>query len=228
MAKAYFTKELFAFLTDLRRNNDREWFKEQKERFESVARDPFLQLIRDLGPRLAKLSPNLVADPRPSGGSMMRMYRDTRFSADKAPLRTGIAARFLNSRAPKDANPGFYLHLEPGESGLGAGLWRPEPGALKQIRDAIATDPKGWEKAAAKRRFQTGCGMIGESLKRPPAGYDPNHPAIEDLKRKDFAISVPLTDRDVVSAGLLDLVVERYREQVPFVRFLSDALDVEF
>jgi uncharacterized protein (TIGR02453 family) len=228
VAQAYFTQDLFRFLNDLRRHNDREWFKAQKERFEAVARDPFLRLIADLEPRLAQVSPRLVVDPRPNGGSMMRMYRDTRFSKDKTPLRTGLAAHFLNAKAPKGANPGFYLHLEPGESGLGSGVWRPEPGALRQIRDAIAGDPKGWERAAAKRQFKTGCGMIGESLKRPPAGYAPDHPAIEDLKRKDFAISVPLTDREVVSAGLLDLVVERYREQAPFVRFLSDTLGVRF
>ena len=191
-------------------------------------RDPFLRLIADLAPRLKKVSPWMVADPKPNGGSMMRMYRDTRFSKDKTPLKTSIAAHFEHGRSPEGAAPGFYLSLEPGSSGLGSGVWRPEPKALKKIRDAIAKDPKGWTKAVAAKEFKSGCGMMGESLKRPPPGYDADHPCIEDLKRKDFAISAELSDKQVTGAGLLDAVVQGYQDQAKFVRFLCEAIGLEF
>jgi uncharacterized protein (TIGR02453 family) len=223
MPKTYFTPELFKFLRDLARNNDRAWFAQNKQRFEQHARDPFLAFIRDLAPGMAKISKQIIVDPRPNGGSMMRIYRDTRFSKDKTPFKTGVAAHFEHGRSAS-GGPGFYLHLEPGESGAGTGIWRPEPGPLKQIRDAIAADPKLWHKAAHGREFKTGCGMIGESLKRPPAGYDPAHPAIEDLKRKDFAISNPIDDEQVTSPHFMDDVLAVFAEQKKFVGFIAEAL----
>lgn len=223
----YFTKEVFRFLGDLAANNDRAFFTENKARYEQHARDPFLRLIADLGPRLAKVSPHIVVDPRPVGGSMMRIHRDIRFSRDKTPYKTSLAAQFAHAEG-KGTAPGFYLRIAPGESAVGAGIWRPEPAAVKQIRDAIAANAKGWQKAVKGREQKSGCGMIGESLKRPPAGYDPDHPCIEDLKRKDFALSVPIADRDVVSADLVDRVVEELRGQKPFVGFLCAAMDLPF
>lgn len=225
---AYFTPATFRFLADLKKHNDRDWFKAEKERWEKEARDPFLRLIADLEPRIAKLSKWIVVDARPNNGSMMRMYRDTRFSKDKTPLKTGMAAHFEHVKGQPGGAPGLYLHIEPGESGIGSGIWRPEPGALKHIRDAIAADSRGWEKAVGAREFKTGCGMIGESLQRPPKGYDPNHPAIEDLKRKDFAISHPLGDQEILSDKLLDVVADGFKAHAKFAAFLCKALDLPF
>jgi uncharacterized protein (TIGR02453 family) len=113
-------------------------------------------------------------------------------------------------------------------SAIGAGIWRPEPGALRRIRDGIVQDSKRWEKITRGRDFTSACGMAGESLKRPPSGYDPEHPFIDDLKRKDFAVSIALDDREVVGARFMDEVVEGFRMATPFVRFLTEAVRLDF
>jgi uncharacterized protein (TIGR02453 family) len=220
----YFRSDSLRFLEELRQHNDRDWFQKNKQRYELMVRDPFLRLIADLGPALAKINPNLVADPRPFGGSMMRIYRDTRFSHDKSPYKTFVAAHFWHAKGKEGAAPGYYLHIEPKSSMVGAGMWRPEPQALKQIRDAIVADPKRWQRITSGQDFRSSCGMAGESLKRAPLGYDPNHPLIEALKRKDFATSSALDDRQICEPELRDAIVDAFRTTAPFVRFLADAV----
>jgi uncharacterized protein (TIGR02453 family) len=228
-AETYFTKATLDFLKQLRAHNDRDWFLANKERYEKCARDPFLRLIADLAPAFEKAKLPYIADPRPNGGSMLRIYRDIRFSKDKSPYKVAISAHFSHQGAKDDAAPGFYLHLEPGKSRIGGGVWRPEPKALKKIRDAIVNDAKAWHKANAPLRksdYKTGsaCGLIGESLTRPPAGFPADHPFIEDIKRKDFAISSSLTDSEVCAPGFNKLVLERFRARAPFLEFLSKAV----
>lgn len=133
-AETYFTHDLFKFLSELRAHNNREWFLQNKERYEQQAPDPLLRFITDLGPGLRKVNSHIVADPRPTGGSMMRIYRDIRFSKDKSPYKTSVAAHFWHEKGREGATPAYYMHLEPGGSLIGAGIWRPEPGALKKIR----------------------------------------------------------------------------------------------
>jgi len=154
---------------------------------------------------------------------MMRIYRDLRFGPDKSPYKTFVAAHFLHTKDNHDV-PGYYLHIEPGHSMIGAGIWRPDSRALKQIRDAIVADPKRWRRITSRQEFRSSCGMAGESLKRPPQGYDPNHPLIEAIKRKDFAVSSTLEDRQVWDSNFMNTVIEALRTTAPFVRFLSDAL----
>ena len=227
MAKsAYFGPELFQFLSDLKNHNDRDWFLANKARYEQHARDPFLRLIADLRPGFEKINPRIVVDPNPTRGSMMRIYRDIRFSADKTPYKTNLAAHFKHARAKADAIPGYYIHLEPGECMVGAGIWRPEPRAAQKIRNAIVAAPKRWQQVTAGKKFGTAC-MIGETLKRPPAGIDPKHPLIEDLKRKDFAVSVSLDDRDVCDPALLKLLLFSFQAMAPFVQFLSEAVGLK-
>lgn len=220
----YFTSELFRFLEELRVHNQRDWFLQNKERYERALRDPFQRFISDLGPQLKRINRYIVADPRPVGGSMMRIYRDIRFSKDKSPYKTSLAAHFWHSKAREGATPAYYLHLEPGQSLIGAGIWRPESSALKQIRDAIVADPKRWQRMASGADFRSSCGMAGESLKRPPAGYDPNHPSIEDIKRKDFAVSSPLQDRDICGPEFMAVVLKAFRASAPMMQFLADAV----
>jgi uncharacterized protein (TIGR02453 family) len=220
----YFTPELFKFLTELRAHNEREWFERNKVRYESAVRDPFLRLIAALGPPLRKINPPIVVDPSPVGGSMMRIYRDIRFSRDKSPYKTAVAAHFRYVGGKEEATPAYYLHFEPGHSMIGSGMWRPPAEALKGIRDAIVADSKRWERISKDADFRSSCGMAGESLKRPPAGYDPNHPLIDDLKRKDFTTSAALTDRQVYASDLLDTIVTSFRATAPFVEFLSAAV----
>jgi hypothetical protein len=113
MKKAHFSRDLFGFLEELRSNNRREWFEANRTRYERDVREPMLTFISDFAPRLRKISPKLVADPRPSGGSMFRIYRDVRFSPDKKPYKTHVAARFSHIMGRDVHAPGFYVHLEP-------------------------------------------------------------------------------------------------------------------
>jgi uncharacterized protein (TIGR02453 family) len=224
MAKAYFTRGLFEFLKDLSSHNNRDWFRANQERYEQHVRDPFLQLITDLGPDLKKINPRIVADPRPNRGSMMRIHRDIRFSKDKSPYKTFVAAHFWHEKGKEGAMPGFYLRLSPESSLIGGGVWHPETEAVRTIRDRIVSYPKDWQRVTADFRSRSGSKMAGESLQRPPAGYDPNHPLIEDLKRKDFTLFSPLTQRDVCGSGFPDLLLENFRSMNPFVEFLTKAI----
>ena len=222
--QGYFTRSLFEFLKELSSHNNREWFQANKERYEKQVRDPLLRLITDLGPGLKKINPRFVADPRPNGGSMMRIYRDIRFSKDKSPYKTFVAAHFWHAKGKDGATPAYYLRLDPGGSIIGAGIWRPEPAALKKIRDRIVREPNQWQQITFARKLGSGCKMVGELLNRAPVGYDPAHPLIEDLKRRDFALSSPLTQRDVCRSDFLNILLDNFRSTAQFVEFLSKAV----
>src|SRR5262249_17707512 len=141
----------------------------------------------------------IVADPRPSGGSLFRIYRDTRFSRDKSPYKTHLGAHFFHESAKKSPSvPGFYLHIAPGESFIAAGIWHPEPAALSKMRDAIVSGSKEW-KALRKSKLP----IEGGSLKRPPRGVPCEHPEMEYLKRTDFVSSVKMTDKEMCGAEFL-------------------------
>ena len=224
----YFTPTFFKFLRDLKKNNNREWFQDNKERFEADVRDPLLRFIEDFGPHLAKLSPHLVADPRKNGGSMFRIYRDTRFSKNKTPYKTHAAAQFRHERA-KDAHvPGFYLHLEPGSVFAATGTWRPDTASAKKIRDAIVAKPAAWKRATGGKAIRALCTFNGESLKRPPRGYDPEHPLIEDLKRKDFIAVANFSQADAGSADFMAQFNKFCRAVGPYTSFLTEAVDLTY
>src|ERR1051326_5580335 len=150
--KGYFSPDLFRFLNDLKKNNNRDWFQANKPRYETAVREPFLHFIADLSTRLDKINGNFKADPRPNGGSLFRIYRDVRFSLDKSPYKTHASAYFPHSEAGKNVQaPGFYLHLESGGSFAGGGLWHPDAAALKKVRDAIVAQPKAWQQVVKSK-----------------------------------------------------------------------------
>jgi uncharacterized protein (TIGR02453 family) len=223
-ADSYFTRDSLKFLSELRTHNNRDWFQSNKERYETQVRDPMLRLIADLAPRLRKINPHMVADPRPMGGSMMRIYRDIRFSKDKSPYKTAVAAHFGHAKGKDGAAPAYYMHIQPGGSLIGAGIWRPEPAALKKIRDAIVADSKRWQRVTAEGQRGSACKMTGESLQRVPRGYDPDHPLAEELKRKDFTLARPLADREIVAPGFLALTLATFKKTAGFVEFLAEAV----
>ena len=130
MATQPITPALFEFLLDLKDNNTRPWFEENKERYRSDVRDPVLDFIAAFAEPLANISPHFRADPRPNGGSLFRIYRDIRFARDKRPYKTNAGAHFRHSAGKNAHAPGFYLHLEPGECFAGCGVWRPDSNAL--------------------------------------------------------------------------------------------------
>ena len=226
--RPYFAPDLFSFLSELRRHNDRAWFERNKLRYEAVVKDPVLHFIADIAPGLAKISRHFTADPRPVGGSMMRIYRDIRFSKDKTPYKTSIGLHFSHQAQKDKTGPAFYLRLEPGGCVCGGGVWRPEPAALKAIRDAIAADGRKWARAVAGRRFRPDFSLVGETLKQAPKGYAADHPYIADIKRRDFAGSAPLADEAVIGADFMSTLLGAYQAMAPFMRFLSEALKLPF
>jgi uncharacterized protein (TIGR02453 family) len=209
----------FRFLRALARNNDRVWFNTNKDRYLAELRDPLLRFIAAFAPKLAKIHRDLVADPSPSGGSLFRIYRDTRFARDKSPYKTTAGLYFAPPRGRESRGPGFYLHVEPGNVFMGAGIWRPEPDALKQIRDAIVAKPAAWKKAAKADPLDD-----GEKLARPPRGYDPAHPLVEDLKRKSFTTTHSFSEAQASAANFADRYAAACRGAVPLMRFLAGAV----
>lgn len=229
-----FTPDLFDFLAELAMNNTREWFEGQKSRYEASVRGPAQALIRAMAPRLTPLSPHIVADDRKVGGSLMRIHRDTRFGSDKTPYKTNVGIQFRHS-AGKDVHaPGLYLHIAhpgPGEMDglfLGAGIYHPEKEPLEQIRQAIAEKPDAWRAVREDAAFAGTWTLGGESLKRPPRGFDPAHPFITDIQRKDFIGVADLSMDDVVRADLPDVLAARFMAARPLMAFLCAATGEAF
>jgi len=226
--KSHFKRNLFHFLEDLNSNNRREWFEQNRVRYERDVREPVIAFIMDFAPRLKQISTKFIADPRPIGGSMFRIYRDVRFSTDKRPYKTHAAARFPHLMSRDVHAPGFYLHLEPGNVFFGAGIWRPDAPTLSQIRDFIVANPRPWKKSIDDARFRKRWELKGEALVRPPKGYDPAHPLIEDLKRKDFIAITSCSEADALSPSFIDRFTESCDAASPLMKFLAKALAIQF
>lgn len=224
----YFDRKTFDFLRALAANNDRAWFQAHKSEYDSHLRQPFLRLIADLQAPLAAISPYYRADPRAQGGSLFRIYRDTRFANDKTPYKTWSGARFFHERSKQVPAPSFYLHIQPGACFLGAGIWHPEPPVQRRIREFIDNNPGSWKQATQSAGFRQRFALGGESLVRPPRGYPADHALIDDLKRKDFVAGADLGDDQVLSAALADTVIEGFRGLAPLVDYLCAALDLDF
>lgn len=223
-----FTRELFRFLEDLAANNNRPWFQENKERYETHLKDAALAFIEAVGPRLEKISPHFVADPRANGRSLFRIYRDTRFSNDKRPYKTYVGIRFQHENAGDVHAPGYYLHIATDGVWAGCGIWRPGSNDLRRIREAIVEDPAAWKRARDAKTFQRSWELFGDTLKRGPKGFDLDHPMIEDLKRKDFVGHAPITKKLLTSPDLLDELQRLYRDAAPLQTFLCGALALEY
>lgn len=229
MAFTAFDKDLLAFLRDLRENNNRAWFQRNKDRYEESVREPMLAFIEVIGPKLATISPHIVADPRKVGGSLFRINRDTRFSSDKRPYKENVAAQFRHAAGKNVHAPGFYIHIDPGEVRLGTGIWQPETQALAKIREAIDRDGSAWKQATRGKAFRDCYGeLAGDSLKRAPRGFDADHPLVEDLKRKDFVAFRALTPSVITKRGFLDEAVKTYAASKGLMKFLCDALGLPF
>jgi uncharacterized protein (TIGR02453 family) len=228
MTTRYFSPKLFAFLRDLEQNNDRDWFKANQARFEAEVREPALDFINDFAGPLSAISEHFVADSRKVGGSLFRIQRDTRFAKDKTPYKINTGMQFRHFMA-KDAHaPGFYLHIQPGECFMGVGLWRPETKVAYQIREHIAENAAMWKRVTRGKRFTDVFSIGGDSLKRPPRGYDEDHPLIDDLKRKDFIASARLTQRQITSDTLMKDFIGNCKRATPFMKFLCEAVNVPF
>ena len=223
-----FTKATFTFLDELAANNNREWFEEDRPRYELLVRSPALEYIEQMVPVLEKIAPNFRADARKVGGSLMRVNRDTRFSNDKTPYKTNIGIQFRHAQCKDVHAPGFYVHIATDECFLAAGCWHPEPEARGKIRDLIVEDTDQWIAARDQKRFTRRWALSGDRLNRPPRGYDAAHLALDDLKRKDFIGVSPLTQDEVLSDTLVRLTGARFTAAVPFMSFLCKALEIPY
>jgi uncharacterized protein (TIGR02453 family) len=221
---SYFNPDLFDFLQELARNNNREWFQRNKQRFESDVRAPLQRFISDFAPRLGRISANYVADPKPVGGSLLRINRDTRFSADKSPYKTMAGALFRHVRGKDIPSPGFMLHLEPGRCFAGIGIHSPDSQTLAKIRGRIAADPEAWQHALSGKAFRSVCTLMPDSLQRPPRGYDSDSPCIEDLKRKHYCSTTSFNEEEVCAAGFLDRYAKTCAAAADLMKFLTTAV----
>ncbi len=228
MSTPIITPKLFKFLRELNRNNNREWFAENKSRYENDVRDPAVEFVSQLQKPLAKIAPLLQAIPKAHGGSVMRIYKDTRFSKDKTPYKTNVGIS-LRHEADKNIHaPGAYVHLDPKECFVGVGCWRPESRVLSAIRASIDEDAKRWKRVRDNKRFVEHFELAGERLKTSPRDYSKDHPMIDDLRRIDFIGVAPLTQAEITSGEFVSLVIDRIKRAKPLMEFLCDAIDVPY
>jgi uncharacterized protein (TIGR02453 family) len=223
-----FDSSLFQFLEELADNNHRSWFQNNKSRYETAVLEPSLAFIREFAPRLKKISPYFVASDRRVGGSLMRVYRDTRFGKDKTPYKTNVGIQFRHEFGKDVHAPGFYVHLAPGECFLALGVWRPDKETLALIRQTIVEHPDRWKRSRNDGKFRARYQLDGDSLKTPPRGFPADHPWIEDLKRTDFVGLQEVSEQDVLKPKFIDAVAASFAAGRPFMRFLCDAQRVPF
>ena len=224
-----FSPAFFRFFEELIADNSREWFQANKARYEQEVLLPLSAFVSAMAPRLAKISPHYVADPRPRGGSIFRIYRDMRFARGGKPYKEHGACQFRHERG-KDAHaPGFYVHLQPDKVLFGGGIWKPPSPELKKIREAIADKPKDWGKLIKDRKVQSLFGGIhGDGLTRPPRGFDPEHPHIEDIKRQTFFLMREVAPAVAQRKDFAKEVETAFKAAAPTMRFLTKAVGAEF
>jgi len=231
LPQKHFTPALFTFLKELDANNEKTWWEANKDRYHEVVRDPALDFITDFGTRLEKISPHFVADSRTVGGSLMRPYRDTRFSPDKTPYKTNVGIQFRHEAGKDIHAPGYYLHLAAGSCFAGVGLWHPETAVARELRQAIHDDVDGWAAATKTKQFTNTWSTTpddDEMLKRVPPGLDPAHPYADDLRMKSFMAGATLTQGQVTTAGFDQDLASMFTRASRFTGFLCDALGLPF
>lgn len=213
------------FLRDLGKNNNREWFSANKDRYEAYFLDPALSFINAMGPAIHKVAPLLKAEAKKSGGSLMRIYKDTRFSKDKTPYKTNIGIQFRHM-AGKDVHaPGVYIHIADDECFVGVGIWRPPSDALRAIRNHIVENPTEWNKLHKNKAFRSSFELHEDRLKSAPRGFDKDHPHINDLRLKSFIGLCPLKSAELQSSELVPKVVRLIKSGKPLMSFLCEALN---
>ncbi len=233
MPTPFFTPRSLTFLRGLARNNRRDWFLAHKADYEGAILTPLRALVEEVDVRLARVAPEIVGDPK---RSIFRIYRDVRFSKDKSPYKTHAACWFFHRDASHrvgqeshGGGAGFYFHLQPGGSLDAGGIWMPPPEALGRLRDALAEKPAAFERAALAPSVQRRFGALDDEavLTRVPRGYAPDHPAARWLRYKSFTLGRALSDAQVTSARLPDLIAEDFAGMLPLVRWANGALGLK-
>lgn len=221
MPNTYISPKTFQFYRELAAHNERAWFERNKQRYHDEARDPLLRFVADFAPKLRKISKHMEADPRSVGGSLFRIYRDTRFAKDKSPYKTHAGITFRHGAGGGDVHgPIFYLHVEPGRVFAGAGVWHPPGEATKLVRDAIVLKPERWKRSIAGLEIAHG----QDSLKRVPRGYDPEHPCADDLRRRSFVATTDFTQAQACAPDFLALYADACRAKARLMEFIAGAM----
>ncbi|TDJ63992.1 MAG: DUF2461 domain-containing protein [Proteobacteria bacterium] len=223
-----FPSDTLDFLDDLALNNNREWFARNKHRYEEFVITPSLDFIAAVGERMPKLSEHITCIPKRVGGSLFRIYRDVRFARDKRPYKTNIGIHFRHTQARNAHAPGFYFHIGIDECFIGGGMWRPDGPALQRIRARIVDQPAAWKKLLRSRKFNNNFKLGGESLKRPPRGFPPEHRYVEYLKRKDFIGICNFDHGLILDSDVVDYALEMYSAAQPLMRFLCDSQELQY
>ena len=225
----YFTDKSLKFLRSLARHNERAWFLGHKEEYEAHVRQPFQRLLDDLRGPLAEVSVHFRSDSRRVGGSMFRIQRDTRFANDKAPYKQWQGARLYHERCREVPAPSFYLHLQPGGSFFGGGIWHPDTPVQRRIRQFIVDNPGGWKAAAHAPAFRRRFDLDSdEMLVRPPRGFPADFEFIDDLRHRNFVAWRPVDDGVMLGPRLLATLQKDLQGLAPFMDYLCASLDLEF
>ncbi len=203
----------------MKRHNDREWFQPRKEQFEKLLRDPMLELLSRINIELMKFAPDYVAEP---SKAIFRIYRDTRFSNDKSPYKTHLAAVFSHRVLPRNHGAGFYFQISNDKVGIGGGIYQPPADMLKTIRAHIAENPDAYEKAIREVNARKIAGRFeGQPLTRVPKGWPPDHAAAELLKCRSLFFYAELPPETALEPGLEKEITSRFRAIAKFVKLLD-------
>ncbi len=217
-----FTEDLLQFLRELDRNNTREWFTANKQRYEDSVRYPMELLLGTLGENLRKSIPDLVVDPK---RSIFRIHRDVRFSQDKSPYKVSVAASFTFNGFDRKTDPCFYLHVTTEEAGVGGGLYAPMGDQIKKLRIAVDRDASGLRQILANKAFDKMFGgLMGDLYARVPQGYDKEHPDAELLRRRQFFSWASFPPESAVNDDFADVIERHMRAVEPLVRWVGAAL----
>ena len=217
-----FTARTLRFLRALKRHNDREWFRERKERYETDVRQPMIALLDQLTRDFVSFAPDFIAEPKVS---LYRIYRDTRFSADKSPLKTHIAAHFPVRGMPRGEGGGLYLEVAPTWVWMGGGLYMPSPAHLRSLRTHIAGEHERLHRLVTRASFRKTVGALeGERLSRVPRGYPSDHPAAHYLRFKQFLAGREFEAEFATTDAFYPELLATFRVVAPVVRFLNDGL----
>lgn len=217
-----FPPEGIAFLRRLKKKNDREWFQPRKNVYEERVRLPMIELVRAVHAEMLRFAPEYVGEP---AKCVYRIYRDTRFSKDKTPYKTHVAASFWRNALGKGAGAGYYFSVAPEEIEVGGGLYAPEPETLLRVREHVAENHEAFRKTFAPARIRKVVGDLwGESVSRAPKGFDPAHPAIDLIRRRHFIVLTSLDPALATTPGLFREIVKRFEMAAPFIDFLNRPL----
>ena len=222
MSTPRFSPKTLTFLRALKRNNNREWFNTNRARYDEHVRAPMVALVEQLALDLPAVAPDLIAEPK---RSIYRIYRDTRFSPDKTPCKTHVAAIFPHRDLPKHEGAGLYVHVAPDGVLVGGGLYRPQPRQLAKLRDHIAAHHRQLRVIIDAPPFRRTFGKLdGERLQRTPRGYPADHPAADLLRLKQYLAGRACEPGFATSPGFYGSLLRDFTLLAPVVHYLNGPL----